>query len=318
MLDPDAKRYLEHRRRESALGEAQSFDPVVLRAEERRLRHRYGHGPQMYLEEEVLSAAGVPRHLVLDPCVQPLGTLIYFHGGGWVMGEPEDYVAVCRAIASETSWRVVVSDYRKAPEDPFPAAFDDARALVTWFADHPPHTLTHERLRLGVIGDSAGGNLAAAVAAHFAALGSEALAVQVLITPVLDTDLETPSYRDPSRQLTLTREAMVWFMDQYVDAGLRRDFRVAPLHAREIAGLPPTVFVSVHSDVLHSEGQAYLDRLRAAGVPLRHLELSGQMHGFFQLYNVMGASQQAVTWISQSLRDLNDLESGARHQKGTA
>ncbi|GAA3936271.1 alpha/beta hydrolase [Microbacterium soli] len=294
-LDRDAERYLLGRREHSAMSSA-VLDAAALRAEERNLRHRYGHGPRMWSESSQPASGDVPRHHILDPVESAVGELIYIHGGGWVMGEPEDYLAVCRALAHASGWRVVVPDYRKAPEHPFPAGLDDARAVVG-------HRLSirssdAEPIPFGVGGDSAGGCIAAVLAGEHSA----AVSVQVLITPVLDSDLDTPSYLDPQRQLTLTREVMAWFWDQYRPGGDRTDARLAPLRSTRLADLPPTVFVSVGTDVLKSEGDAYLQRLRSAGVDVRHRDFPGQLHGFFQLHNVMAASAEAVDWIAGELR----------------
>lgn len=297
-LDADAAAYLDLRRRDSAMSPGTALDPRALRAEERTLRSRYGHGPRMHSEAQISGTGIVPRHVVLEPTPHPRGELLYIHGGGWVMGEPEDYLAVCRELAHASGWRIVATDYRKAPEHPFPAALDDCRAV----ARQRQARAASEGIPFGVAGDSAGGNLAAVIAAGFAAEQPSALAVQVLITPVLDSDLDTPSYLDPDAQLTLTRDTMAWFWDQYVPHDSRIDERVAPLRSPHVAGLPLTIFVSVGTDVLRSEGESYRERLTAAGVAVRHREFPGQMHGFFQLRNVMPASAEAVAWIADELR----------------
>ena len=311
VLDGDARDYLRMRRAQSAMSSAGPLDPEALRREERILRGRYGHGPEMRRETERPARGGVPRHFVLEPTAAPRGTLVYLHGGGWVMGEPEDYLAVCRALAAESGWRVVVADYRKAPEHPFPAAFEDALAVVL-------EVLRDSGGRpVAVAGDSAGGNLAAAVSAELGGGDSGPLAAQVLITPVLDSDLGTASYLDPDRQLSLTREAMRWFWDCYAPEQARDDVRLAPLRRTGFESLPPTVFVSVRSDVLWSEGEQYLARLRRSGVPVRHREYPGQMHGFFQLYNVMASSQDAVAWIARELDEIVGERADDTTERGT-
>ena len=314
-IDRDAQQYLRQRRHHSAMSGA-VLDPAALRSEERSLRHRYGHGPRMHREMLVAASEGVPRHHLLEPVGRPAGELVYVHGGGWVMGEPEDYLAVCRALAHASGWRMVVPNYRKAPEHPFPAGLTDIRAVVRHRLD--VCRLATAPIPFGIGGDSAGGNLAAVIAAEQSQEDPGALSAQVLITPVLDSDLDTASYRDPHRQLTLTRDAMAWFWDQYRPDGDRADARLAPLRSPHLAALPRTVFVSVGTDVLQSEGEDYLDRLRSAGVDVHHLELTGQLHGFFQLYNVMAASAEAVDWIAGELRRVGSapvalIESGG-HQ----
>ena len=303
-LDRDAAQYLRLRRQQSVLGSgsAGALDPVALRDEERTLRARYGHGPRMHRETEVKARARIPRHYILDPVEVPLGELVHLHGGGWVMGEPEDYLAVCRALAHASGWRIVVPDYRKAPEHPFPAGLDDCRAIVEERLRVRDAGGPGDRIPIAVGGDSAGGNLAAVIAAERAGSDRDALAAQVLITPVLDSDLDRPSYRDPDRQLTLTRDVMAWFWEQYRPHGPRVDPDLAPLRSPHLAALPTTVFVSVGTDVLHSEGEAYLELLAGAGVEVRHRDFPGQLHGFFQLHDVMPASAQAVHAIADELR----------------
>lgn len=366
VLDEDARRYLMTRRAESVFGVAEAMTPQVLRAEEARLRERYGHGPAMHNEwsysaseaalqseaptmrdaadenivtnafpatdDSVSAGRSVASCVVLDPTAKPKGTLVYVHGGGWVMGESADYLAVCRALAAASGWRVVVADYRKAPEDPFPAGLEDVVGLLRLVVDG------EEGLRAGgpiaVGGDSAGANIAAS-AAKLLAAGKETaeragspdrevpagyagssgqvarkVDAQVLITPVLDTDLDTRSYRDPARQLSLTRDAMAWFLDQYVPSGMpREDERIAPLRSKNFGGFAPTLFVEVASDVLFDEGRAFQEKLREAGVPVRTLHFSGQMHGFFQLYSVMPAAARAVEWIATELKAITEERS---------
>lgn len=318
-LDKDAQEYLALRRRTS--GMSQTLTPLSLRDEERRLRERYGHGPQMFRERLVSAAEGCPRHFVLDPVAQPQGTVLYLHGGGWVMGEPEDYLAVCRSLAKSSGWRVLVADYAKAPERPFPNGLDEclrlARSLVQ-ARKTSPSDASSALNRIVLAGDSAGGNLAAAITAQLSETYPGSIAAQVLITPVLDADFERPSYLDPERQLSLTRAHMQWFFDQYVpSAADRADPRISPLRAESFAGLPRTFVVSAGSDVLKSEIDEYLAKITEAGVLVRHLELAGQMHGFFQLHNVMAASERAVDWVAAALHTLEVPGSG-RHTKGTS
>lgn len=302
VLDRDAQEYLRLRREQSVMSDQASLSVDALRAEERRLRTRYGHGPVLLSEREIPASASTPRHLILDPVAEVEGVLVYFHGGGWVMGEPEDYLAVCRALAAESRWRVIVADYRKAPEHPFPAAFEDALALVE-------HVRIAARdgagpLPLAVGGDSAGGNLAAAVSHDLGLRHPGTLAAQLLVTPVLDTVLDTESHLDPARQLTLTRELMAWFWELYAPAADGNDPRLAPLRVAGMSHLPATIFISAGTDVLWSEGRQYLTRLQDAGVRVIEREYPGQMHGFFQLYNVMDASRDAVVWAAQCLAEV--------------
>lgn len=317
-LDRDALRYLGLRREQSAMSSGLRLEPETLRNEERALRSRYGSGPRMWRETLVQSADETPRHFVLEPTEHPNGVLVYIHGGGWVIGEPEDYLAVCRALARTSGWRVIVTDYRKAPENPFPAGLHDCLAMVRDEQERIRRRapLGEHPFPLVVGGDSAGGNLAAAIAAEYAVEAPKALAAQLLITPVLDSNLDAPSYLDPERQLSLTRDTMAWFWEQYASPSQRLSPRAAPLRAASVSELPPTIFISVESDVLHSEERRYLERLISAGVPVRHREYSGQLHGFFQLYNVMSAVEDAVAWISDELREVARAGNRRTFQEG--
>lgn len=299
---------------------SQALTPRALRSEERSLRERYGHGPQMLHERLVDASEGRPRHFVLEPVERPHGTVLYLHGGGWVMGEPEDYLAVCRSLAKASGWRVIVADYAKAPERPFPIGFDESLALAVSLlgaqGENSGEESAHQKFVLA--GDSAGGNLVAAIAARLSVAAPGSIAAQILITPVLDSDFDRPSYLDPERQLSLTRDHMRWFFDQYVPSDEdRADPRVSPVRAESFAGLPQTFVVSAGSDVLKSEIEEYLAKLDEAGIPVRHLELPGQMHGFFQLHNVMAASAHAVDWIAAALHTL-EAPSAGQDTKGTS
>ena len=226
-------------------------------------------------------------------------TVVLFHGGGWVIGDLDTHDNMARSICRDGEAVVVSVDYRLAPEAPFPAAVEDALAATRWVASHLADFGGDDRL--AVAGDSAGGNLAAVVAQRSVHEGP-ALALQILVEPVTDSDTETASYRDPENQLIVTRESMLWFFERYApDAGTRRDPRLAPLRAPSLAGAPPAVVLTAEHDVLRDEGEAYAERLRAAGADVSHRRFAGQMHGFFGFVGVLPGSAAGLDYVVEAI-----------------
>jgi acetyl esterase len=273
---------------ELTLEQAREFGPAMAR--------RLGAGPEMERVERhrVAAVDGSPLEMrVLVPRGEARGLIVFFHGGGWVCGSPDEVETLGRTLADRARCAVVLAQYRLAPEHPFPAAVDDAWTALEWAAGYSP-------LPLIVAGDSAGGNLAAVVALRSAHEGP-ALALQVLVEPVTDADTETASYLDPENQLIVSRESMQWFFDRYVPNGARRDPRLAPLRAASLSGAPPAVVLTAEHDVLRDEGEAYAERLRAAGVDVVHRRFAGQMHGFFALVNVLPASADGMDFVVEAI-----------------
>jgi acetyl esterase len=215
------------------------------------------------------------------------GTVAYFHGGGWMLGTLDSVDAVCRALAVAAGARVVSVDYRLAPEHRYPAALQDALA-VTRALDGPP---------LAVAGDSSGGNLAAIVARHEHAR----LAAQLLVYPVTDAGVNTPSYREFDDGFGLTAAAMRRFWDLYLDGaeGLQPD--ASPLRAEDLAGLPAAYVLTAEYDVLRDDGEAYAGRLREAGVEVTLDRVAGTVHGFWRWQTTQPA-RDAVARTGQALR----------------
>lgn len=213
--------------------------------------------------------------------------LVYFHGGGWVVGDLQSHDTLCSILASQTPCRVIAVDYRLAPESPFPAAVDDALAAFRWVSENA-ESLGVDRRRIAVGGDSAGGNLATAVCLEQARAGAEVPAGQLLLYPVTDTDLDTESYRLFANGFGLSRATMNWFFEHY--AGPARDGdgdgngdvdpRLAPLRADDLSGLPPAIVATAGFDVLRDEGRAYADRLEQAGVEVVRRHYGALIHGF--------------------------------------
>jgi len=227
-------------------------------------------------------------------------TLVWYHGGGWVIGDLESTDGPCRRLATAAGLRIVSVDYRLAPEHRYPAGVEDAHAAFTAVAEGklggPPSWI-------GVGGDSAGGNLAAVECLVGRDRGGRQPDFQLLVYPATDFAMDSPSQRDNGAGYLLTTETMVWFRDHYVDADRYGDAYASPLRAPSLAGLPPAYVVTAEFDPLRDEGEAYAARLRDAGVAARTVRYDGQIHGFFGTPGVFGPSAQvAVEAAATALR----------------
>jgi acetyl esterase len=233
-----------------------------------------------------------------------LPVLVWFHGGGWVIGDIESSDPTVRTLANATGSVVVSVDYRLAPEHPFPAGLEDALAAVCWVVDNAAE-LGVDAGRLAVGGDSAGGNLAAAVAQELCATGPE-IRFQLLVYPVTDLHMNTVSYEDNAEGYFLTKETMVWFRGHYVgdDVDIREDPRVSPLLAHDgvFAELPPALVITAEFDPLRDEGEAYGERLRAAGVDATVTRYDGMIHGFFSMRDFLPDGAAAIDEAGHALR----------------
>jgi cation diffusion facilitator CzcD-associated flavoprotein CzcO/acetyl esterase/lipase len=207
----------------------------------------------------------------------PHPVVLYFHGGGWVLGSATSDDAYCRDLCNQAGAVVISADYRHAPEARFPAPVEDAYAALQWVAANA-EALGGDPGRLAVAGWSAGGNLAAVVCQLAKAAGGPDISAQLLITPVTDSDVARPSYRDNGEGYLLTRSLMEWFWNHYCDPADRTDPRAAPLRAADLSGLPPAIVVTAQFDPLRDEGDAYAAALAAAGVDVVHLPARGQNH----------------------------------------
>jgi acetyl esterase len=244
----------------------------------------------------------IPVRLYTPPGQAPYPVLIYFHGGGWVVGDLDTVDATCRALANRSGCLVVSVDYRLAPEYKFPAAVRDAYAATCWAAEAAP-ALGGDPRRLAVGGDSAGGNLAAVVALMARDRGGPAIAFQLLVYPVTDYAFDSPSYRANGRDYFLTTDMMRWFWGHYLrneaDAGSPY---VAPLKVDNLSGLPPALVITAEFDPLRDEGEAYADKLRRYGVPVTVRRYPGMIHGFFTLTPFMESARDALETAGKALR----------------
>ena len=234
----------------------------------------------------------------LAPC------LVFFHGGGWVIGDLDTHDVVCRKLADEGQLIVISVDYRRAPEYKFPAAVDDAIAATAWIAGHA-RDLGIDASHLVVGGDSAGGNLAAVVAISARDGNGPDIAGQVLVYPATDFAMTHPSHREPETSILLTHTVIRWFRDHYLArAADAEDWRASPARIQTLGDLPPAYVLTAGADPLRDEGEEYARRLERAGVPVTYRTFPGQFHGFFTMGKLLDQANIAVRDIGGWLRAL--------------
>jgi acetyl esterase len=298
-LDPQARAFLEQ-----AVGQPPVYQltPAQARAQTIAAAAANGEGPAVAEVRGLrIPVAGAEVHARHYQPHGARGTIVWFHGGGWVLDGLEPTDAMCRLLANESGATVINVDYRVAPEHRFPVALDDCFDTLRWVAsldDSAP-------LVLG--GDSAGGNLAAVCAVRARDHGGPQIVAQLLVYPVTDSDLTTPSYIEYARpQLPmLATPDMAWFFDHYArDAADLSNPELAPLRTPDLSGLPPAIIVVAEYDPLRDDGLLYAQRLRAAGnhVTLHHH--ADQPHGFFTRGNLIDAGNEAVTRVAAETREL--------------
>lgn len=230
--------------------------------------------------------------------------LVFFHGGGWVLGNLDAYDHLCHALANAGDCVVVSVDYRLAPEHRFPAAVEDCYAATVWTSRHAEE-LGIDPGRIAVGGDSAGGNLAAAVSLMDRDRASSLVAYQVLIYPITDRNFDLPSYRENGEGYFLTTERMVWFWNRYLnDDSEAGSPYAAPMQAETLEGLPPAYVMTAEYDPLLSEGAAYAERLESAGVSVALEQYHGQIHGFIRRIDLFDQATVAIQRIGQLIRSL--------------
>jgi len=273
-----------------------------------------GPGPEMQRVEDhtIEGQHGKATLRILVPIEKPRGVLVYYHGGGWVLGSIDESDTVGRKLAERTSCAVVLVEYRLAPEYRYPTAVDDSYAALEWVGQHL-RDIAGQDVPLIVAGDSAGGNLAAVMAIRARDRNGPPIALQVLIYPVTDADFDRPSYADPENELLLTRDGMIWFWDHYLPESSRRtEPDASPLHAENFSGLPPAVILTAEHDVLRDEGEAYAARLQEANVSIDLKRYVGQMHGFFTLLLLPGSElgfQQVVKAVKACIARARKVQS---------
>ncbi len=234
-----------------------------------------------------------------------LPCLVYYHGGGWVIGDLDSHDVLCRRLANDAGCAVLSVHYRLAPECKFPAAYDDAVAALR-FAVEQPEQIGIDPARVAVGGDSAGGNLAAAAALAARDAGI-ALTSQVLIYPATDMAMTSDSYRRVTDGFPLVAHTMAWFIDHYLRTEAdKHDWRASPLRAASLAGTAPAIVVVAAHDPLADDGLAYAKRLELDGVRVVSLYFSGQIHGFVSMGRILRAADTAIRMVANVLRQTWD------------
>lgn len=241
------------------------------------------------------------RPLEIEECDQT-PAILFFHGGGWVVGDLETHDRLCRALAQSTGAAVIAVDYRLAPENPFPAALEDAASALRYVIQNA-EALRVGGDRLGVAGDSAGGNLAAALSIMARDGLTPPVAFQLLLYPICDLTMSHPSYERNGRDYLLTSSTMRYFISAYLsDAWMALDWRASPLLAPDLTGVAPAFVLVAGYDPLCDEGAAYAERLKQAGVRVEHLMMPGQVHGFLTAAGIVTEAGDAINSASGFVR----------------
>ena len=231
-----------------------------------------------------------------------LPILIYYHGGGWVIGSPETHIGETCFYANEANCIVIVPDYRLAPEHPFPAAPQDCYAVLEWAAANA-NDIGGDASRIAIAGDSAGGNLSAVVAQMSKATNGPDIALQLLIYPATRMGATTQSYKDFNDGYFLTGKAMNWFFNHYLEEAAHWDDpQASPLLAKDLSGLAPAYIMTAGFDPLRDEGKAYADKLKAAGVPVDYVCYEKQIHGFVSMAGALDEGKQFLREAAAVLR----------------
>jgi acetyl esterase len=261
--------------------------------------------PVARLEDVVIArpadGPGLPARAYWPTALEPVGALVWFHGGGWCIGDLDGFDRVCRSLCNASSAIVVSVDYRLAPEHPYPAAVQDADLAVAWATGHGAGQLGFDPGRVAIGGDSAGGNLAAVAALH----APGALRAQVLVYPALDPAMDSDSYREFADFTLLSRDAMAFCWRTYLgslDRGRDAEPDASPLRARELSGAPAAYIAVAGHDVLRDEGIAYARALEAAGVPVTLREFEDMTHGFIRWGGVVDRTRELVDELGDYAR----------------
>jgi acetyl esterase len=282
-------------------------DPAAIRAgyAAQTAAYAYATGPVDATQAAFRGPGGTVavRHYRPVGASATLPALIYYHGGGWCVGDLDSHDHLCRHLAHAAGIAVLAIDYRLGPEHPFPAALDDSVAAVEWAA-REANGLRIDARRLAVGGDSAGGQLAASTALALRDRGQPGLRFQLLIYPVCDLVAENESLRTNATGYLLTRAAYLKFCDWYcADRGQWRDPRLSPQHASSHMNLPAAMIQTAEFDPLRDEGAAYADTLRAAGVPVQYRCYPGMVHGFARMGGKVDCGRTALDDAAAALRD---------------
>ena len=259
-------------------------------------------GPEVDTEDRTIPgpSGDIPVRIYRPEGDGPFPVVVFFHGGGFVIGSIASHDAICRSLCQKSGAVFISVEYRLAPEHPFPAAPEDCYAATMWVSEHGAE-LGVNPSRLAVVGDSAGGNLAAVVCLMAKERGGPPIAFQALVYPVTD-HVETASRAANAEGYLLTTAAMDWFIDHYADDEARKNPWCAPLRAMDLGGLPSALVVTAEYDPLRDEGEAYGRRLQEASVPVSVSRYEGMVHGFLSMTALVPKAVDAEDEVAQALR----------------
>ena len=307
-LDPQIAAVLDAAKKAN-LPELWQLTPEDARAEYLRRTNRLKADVDIhrYEDREIEGpGGGIPIRIYTPRELSPkerLPALVWYHGGGYVIGDLDTHDWACRALANETDCIVVAVDYRLAPEHKFPAAVEDCYAAVKWVANNASQ-IHADAARIAVGGDSAGGNLATVVSILARDDGSPNICFQLLVYPVTAPEPETKSHHAFAEGYLLTRKTITWFFTHYLRSPKdTKDFRYAPLEADDLSSLPPALIIVAGYDPLRDEGVEYAEAMIHAGNRVRLSNYEGMVHGFFLMGGVVDASRHAVSESAAMLRD---------------
>ena len=300
-LDPQARAVMDQ---VAALGlpPAHTVSPQEARANAKSRPRPIGPDVAKVEDREIPGPdSQVPVRIYTPNGDGPFPCLVWFHGGGWVVGDLDSADSTARHLTVGAGCVVVSIDYRLAPETKFPGPAEDCYAATSWvFENASGLGILGDRIAVG--GDSSGGNLAAAVCLMIKDRGGPNLAMQLLVYPVTDWSFQTDSYVDNAEGYQLTKDTMIWYWDQYVSHdGDAQDPYAAPLKAPDLSGLPSALVITAEFDPLRDEGEAYANRLKDAGVPTSCTRYLGMIHGFFGMSAALDKGKDAISEASAAL-----------------
>lgn len=308
-LHPQAKKFLQQLEEAKAAG-AKSIEQMTVQENREGLAGLYQvlvGEPQAVAAVNQVSIpvegnAEITLRMYTPYGTGPFPVFVYYHGGGWVLGDLDVVDPILRAVTNAAECLVVSVDYRLAPENPFPVAPEDCYTATKWVAENISR-YNGDPSRIAVGGDSAGGNLAAVVPLMAKDRQGPNISYQVLIYPVTDFSYQTQSYIENGKGNYLETDAMHWFANQYLKENEKLHRYASPILAPDLSGLPPALIITAEYDVLRDEGEAYAARLKEAGVPVEHTRYDGQIHGFFWMPVIMDDANRALKQISHSLKN---------------
>ncbi len=303
-LDPQVKVLLD----QMAAANQPAFhsqSPADARKSMEAMLNVLGAGPDVHKVEnrKIPGPAGEIPIRIYTPASKPNGILVYFHGGGWVVGDLASHDYVCRVFTNETGCTVVAVDYRLAPEHKFPAGPDDCYAATQWVSKNAP-SLGSDADHIAVGGDSAGGNLAAVISLMARDRSGPRIRHQMLIYPVTDCSMDTPSYQEFTADgFVLSKLDMEWFWNYYIpNAKDRENPYASPARARDLKTLPPAHIITASHDPLRDEGEAFAELLKKAGNKVKVKRYEGVVHGFVSLQFVIDQGKTATRELAEELK----------------